>query len=86
MPRQLFDLEEDPLEERDLLVADPSLSLADELEAELRTIVDPENVDRRAKTDQLAHADKFGGIEEVAKAGVFSASPIPGKAVEIEKT
>ena len=37
------------------------------------------------KADQLAHADTFGGVEEVAKAGVFSASPIPGKSVEIEK-
>ena len=86
MPRQLFDLKADPFEEHDLLVADPGLALADELEAELRTIVDPEDIDQRAKTDQLAHADKFGGIAEVAKAGVFSASPIPGKAVEIEKT
>ena len=72
---------EQPKEERPAASDEP-----DELEAELRTIVDPEDIDQRAKADQLAHADKFGGIEEVAKAGVFSASPIPGKAVEIEKT
>lgn len=86
MPRQLFDLEADRLEERDLLLADESNPIADRLEAKLRTIVDPEEIDRKAKADQLAHADKFGGIEEVKNAGVFSASPIPGKQVVIEKT
>lgn len=85
MPRQLFDLVADPLEEQDLLLGSPEHEVADQLEAELRQIVDPEAIDTRAKADQLAHADKFGGIEAVAKAGVFSASPIPGKQVEIEK-
>ena len=85
MPRQLFDLEADPLEEHDLVLADANHPVAEQLEAELRTIVDPEEIDRRAKADQLEHADKFGGVEEVAKAGVFSASPIPGKSVEFEK-
>lgn len=85
MPRQLFDLEADPLEEHDLMLADANHPVAEQLEAALRTIVDPESVDNRAKADQLAHADTFGGVEEVAKAGVFSASPIPGKSVELEQ-
>lgn len=85
MPRQLFDLEADPLEERDLMLEDDQHPVAQQLEAELRTIVDPEDIDRKAKADQLVHADRFGGIEEVAKAGVFSASPIPGKKVKLEK-
>lgn len=86
MPRQLFDLAADPMEERDLMLDQPHHPTADELEAQLRRIVDPEAVDRRAKADQLAHAGAFGGIAEVAKAGVFSASPIPGKDVELEVT
>ena len=86
MPRQLFDLESDPLEQHDLLLGNDHIAIADQLEAELRTMIDPEEIDRKAKADQLAHADKFGGIDEVAKAGVFSASPIPGKQVVIEKT
>ncbi|MFY0611080.1 MAG: sulfatase-like hydrolase/transferase [Hyphomicrobiaceae bacterium] len=85
MPRQLFDLESDPLEESDLLLGGSHVAVADRLEAELRKFIDPEDIDRKAKSDQLAHAEKFGGIEEVAKAGVFSASPIPGKKVEIER-
>lgn len=86
MPRQLFDLESDPQEERDLLLDDAGVAIADQLEAELRTMIDPEKVDSVAKADQLAHANKFGGVGEIAKAGVFSASPIPGKSVQIEKT
>ena len=85
MPRQLFDLEADPLEERDLLLEEGHSAIADRLESELRTIVDPEAIEKKAKADQLAHAERFGGVEEVAKAGVFSASPIPGKQVDLEK-
>lgn len=86
MPGQLFDLEADPLEEHDLMLEDADHPVARELEASLREIVDPEAIDARAKADQLAHAEHFGGLEEVAKAGVFSASPIPGKAVDLEKS
>nr|AGO87441.1 putative sulfatase [uncultured bacterium B26B6] len=86
MPRQLFDLQNDPMEENDLMLQGNGESIADALEAELRSIVDPEVVDQQAKKDQLAHTENFGGIEEVRKAGVFSVSPIPGKSVQIEPT
>ena len=86
MPRQLFDLEADPLEEHDLLLGGGADGLADALEAKLRAIVDPEEIDRLAKADQLTHADRFGGIEAVRKAGVFSVSPVPGKQVELERS
>ena len=85
MPRQLFDVTADPLEEHDLLLSAPDHPLADALEAKLRTIVDPEAVDAKAKSDQLAHAEALGGLEAVRNAGVFSVSPIPGKAAQIEK-
>jgi choline-sulfatase len=85
MPRQLFDLDADPLEERDLMLEDNQHPIAEQLERELKRIVDPEEIDRKAKSEQLVHADRFGGIEEVTKAGVFSASPIPGKQVNLEK-
>jgi hypothetical protein len=42
-------------------------------------------VDAEAKAAQLRRAEELGGIEVVKRAGVFSASPIPGKAVEIER-
>jgi len=84
MPNQLFDVEEDPADECDLLLAAPDHPMAATLEAKLRAIVDPEEADAQAKADQLANADNFGGLEGVRKAGVFAASPIPGKAVEHE--
>ena len=84
MSSQLFDLEADPLEEHDLLLDNEDHPVATELETTLRRHVNPEETDSQAKSDQRSHAEAFGGMKEVAKAGVFSASPIPGKAVELE--
>lgn len=85
MPRQLFNLKADPKEERDLLLKEGFKEVADKLEAKLRMILDPEAIDDQSKRDQARHLEKFGGIEEVRKGGVFSRSPIPGVEVEIEK-
>ena len=60
--------------------------VADRLEAKLRERVDPEALDARSKADQAAHMERFGGVEAVRREGVFSRSPIPGKAVEMEMT
>ncbi len=84
MPRQLFDLAADPMEEQDLLANENIHPKADELEHKLRRIVEPETVDAKSKADQAAHMEKFGGIDVVRKAGIFSRSPIPGAKVELE--
>ena len=85
MRRQLFDLGSDPLEESDLLADGREHPMADKLESELRQLLDPEAVDARSKADQAAHMEKFGGVEAVRKEGMFSRSPIPGSAVELER-
>ena len=85
MRRQLFDLESDPREERDLLADGHDHSMADTLESELRQMLDPEAIDARSKADQAAHMEKFGGVDAVRKEGMFSRSPIPGSAVELER-
>jgi choline-sulfatase len=85
MPRQLFDLAADPREENDLLQDSQDHPTADELEAELRRMVDPEEIDARSKSEQAAHMGKFGGIDAVRKEGLFSRSPIPGAKVELEQ-
>jgi len=84
MPNQLFDLKADPAEQYDLLANGTTLPEAGRLERILREFVDPEGIDARSKRDQAAHMEKFGGIEEIRKTGIFSRSPIPGSAVEIE--
>ena len=86
MPNQLFDLANDPNEENDLLAGGKTHPNEAELVALLKEIVDPEQTDQRAKSDQRARIEELGGVEAVANAGVFSVSPIPGKQVDLETT
>lgn len=86
MPRQLFDLAADPHELNDRLANNPSpgdVALADELEGLLRNICDPEEVDTRAKRDQHARVDDFGGNDAVRRAGSFTRTPPPGAALKM---
>jgi choline-sulfatase len=78
-PAQLFDLETDPQEVVDL-AADPQLSaVRNELEMELRGILDPDAIDRLAKSDQLSLIERHGGREAVLRRGTFVNSPVPGE-------
>jgi len=85
MPSQLFDLAADPMEENDLLASGRTHPKADELEKLLREQLNPEEVNDRSKADQARHMESFGGVDAVRKTGMFSRSPIPGSAVELEK-
>ena len=85
MPRQLFNLADDPREEVDLLLDGMTHAKANELEALLREVVDPDAMDTQSKADQAAHMEKCGGVDAIRKAGLFSRSPIPGAEVELEK-
>jgi len=69
-PPQLFDMEADPLETRDL-AGDPAHAgtLAACVRA-LRTICDPDNVDARAKAEQRVLLDAHGGPDAVKAGGV----------------
>jgi choline-sulfatase len=74
----LFDLANDPEELRDL-AGDPSFAEAlEDCEAKLREIVDPEAVDRRAKSDQAAMIERLGGKDVVLSRGAVRISPPPG--------
>src|SRR5258707_927352 len=78
MPPQLFDLDADPQETRDL-AADPGYrGLLAQCEAELRLVVDPDAADALAKADQRARIAAFGGREAILARGSFGYSPTPG--------
>lgn len=81
---QLFDLHEDPLETRDL-AADPAYrELRDRLELRLRDLVDPEEVDARARRDQAALIERYGGRETVLSRGTFVNSPTPNETARFQ--
>ena len=89
MPRELYDLAADPHETHELLSRSPdaaTVSKADELEALLRGVCNPEEVDARAKADQRRRADDFGGNEAITKMGAFTRTPPPGQTATMHET
>jgi len=76
---QLFDLEADPKEMNDLSKSPEHQAVLQDLEAELRKIVDPEEADRQAKADQEKLIESFGGPEALKQRGSFVNSPAPGE-------
>lgn len=74
---QLFNLDADPDELRDL-GADPAhAAVRAELDAELRSIVDPEAADRQAFADQARLVEIFGGLDGLVDAFRFDHTPVP---------
>jgi choline-sulfatase len=74
---ELFDLETDPGEERNL-AADPAhAAVVAGFEAQLRNMLDPEATDARAKADQAALIERFGGPQKACNVGAPGATPAP---------
>lgn len=82
---QLFDLEADPDERRDLARTPAGIARATELIQTLRGICDPVAVDRRAKADQRAKAEYWGGNAAILAEGLLVYTPPPGAKPEIAK-
>jgi choline-sulfatase len=78
-PPQLFDLAQDPLELTDLAGDPASAAICERMEGVLRGMLDPEEVDRRARADQSALVSAHGGREAVLSRGTFVNSPVPGE-------
>lgn len=78
LPPQLFDLESDPLEERDLGESPEHAEVRARCEAALRAVVDPEAANRQAFADQAATVARYGGEEAILKRGDYGYSPAPG--------
>lgn len=79
-PPQLFNLADDPNELHDLGQDEAFTAVRHQLEAELRRIVDPEQVDQQAKAKQARILAALGGKEAVlAQAGLdFGYTPVAG--------
>ncbi len=82
MPAQLFDLRADPDETRDLVELGLASDAALRLERELRTVCDPEAVDRQAKADQRRLADAWGGPDKLSGEDNIIFTPPPGVSKE----
>jgi choline-sulfatase len=78
MPPQLFDLDADPQESRDLAREAGYAGLVADCHRELRRVVDPVAADALAKADQRARIQAFGGREAILGRGSFGYTPAPG--------
>ncbi|MEM8663290.1 MAG: sulfatase-like hydrolase/transferase, partial [Pseudomonadota bacterium] len=76
---QLFDLDADPFEARDLALEPGNEATLREGERRLRAICDPDAVSARAFADQEARIQALGGTEVVLNSGSFPYTPAPGE-------
>ena len=82
-PAQLFNLIEDPIEGRDLGMDPTFASRVAEMTQALHAICDPAEVDARARADQHAKADYWGGNDAIRKEGLLVYTPPPGVAAQV---
>ena len=81
---QLFNLEEDQYEENDLALDLNYKAILKDFYGHLIKICDPEEVNKRAKTEQLETIEKHGGVETIMGRGDFGYSPAPGQKPEFD--
>lgn len=78
-PPELFDLEADPEEARDLAADTAYADVIAGFDAALRSMLDPEAVDRQAKDDQNALVARFGGRDAALRLGYPGETPTDQK-------
>jgi choline-sulfatase len=83
-PPQLYDLEDDPEEIRDLAAESSHAGALEECRKKLFSICDPQAVDRRARARQAELLALNGGREAVIRRGDFGFTPAPGTAAEFK--
>jgi len=74
---ELFDLENDPEELRDLAPLPEYADVLARFERHLRTLVGPEAADAAAKADQDRLVQAFGGRDAALRTGTPAATPVP---------
>jgi choline-sulfatase len=83
-PPQLFDLEADPEELRDVAADPRHADVVADCRARLLRICDPEEVDARAKQRQAELLAQHGGRDAVIARGDLGFTPAPGVAVNFD--
>ncbi len=81
---QLFNLDIDPDETRDLATDPAHAKVLEECRAALYRICDPQEVDRRAHARQAEQLALNGGREAVIKRGDFGFTPAPGTVADFK--
>jgi choline-sulfatase len=81
-PPELFDQQADPEEEHDLAQSPAYGSVLTDLENELRSRLDPVEINARAQASQAALVEAAGGREAVLAKGSFQGTPAPGEPIE----
>jgi choline-sulfatase len=77
---QLFDLQADPMETRDLALEGGHEVILAEGERRLRAICDPQRVSEQAFDDQERRIRELGGREAILERGSYPYTPAPGEA------
>lgn len=76
---ELYDLENDPDECRDIADDPAFVKILEGFERDLREIMDPEDTDRRAKFDQRERLAAMGGMKKIIAQGGITHTPPPGE-------
>ena len=76
---QLFDLEADPFEARDLGTDPDHADVVADCDRRLRAVVDPDTANGQAFADQEARIESLGGLEAVLSRGNYPYTPAPGE-------
>ncbi|MCZ6673809.1 MAG: DUF4976 domain-containing protein, partial [Verrucomicrobia bacterium] len=84
-PPELYDLETDPGENNSLHGKEEYANIETRMREALLALVDPDELDHKAKAAQAALIESHGGYEAVQKRGHFHNSPIPGEKAEFKK-
>ena len=85
LPAELYDLDSDPHEMHNLAEDPAYMEKYYGLEKELRTIVDPEDANNRAKRDQSKAIKLHGGVAKILSGGSYGYNPVPGQEPVIVK-
>ena len=74
---ELFDLKKDPRELHNLSTVKSHCDRRRYFETQLRKLLDPEEIDKKALADQAELIENFGGVEQALRSGTKAETPPP---------